>query len=401
MYRRDQIVDADGHIMEPTTLWQSFMDPKYKDRCIRIQRDELDGDKLIVNGAPSRRVRRLGGILYSPSGESINWDSLDRLDFYASYQDSCHPASYDPRERLAWMDRQSIDISILFPSLGLIWTNEAISDPDYVRAGLQAYNRWILEFCEVDRNRLVAVAQTALFDQRQAISDLRQLKEAGFAHIMLPLIAPGFPSCFHSDYADFWTALQELNLVVHLHKVAIPHQLNIPSGSPMGCDGNGPFFNHVNETLAAQMCLASLMDNRIPDRFPNIKFAFLECNAGWLPGWLDRADESYEVLQSKGTTLLQAPPRHYIEDLDTFFFGLSLAEDVTRLTSMTDRLLIATDFPHPGASTSPANDWSNRLDTLTPQARTSILGGNALRLLGLETDTVRRDSLCLRMHNAE
>ena len=401
MLNSNTIVDADGHIMEPADMWETFSDPKYRDRCVRIQRDESDGDKLIIRGAPSRRIRRLGGIRYSPSGESVNWDTLNGLEYYESYRNSCHPASYDPRERLAWMDRQNIDISILFPSLGLIWTSEAISDPDYIRAGAQAYNRWILEFCEAGKDRLVAVAQTVLFDMRQAVGDLYELKEAGFAHIMLPLVAPDSATCFHSDFDEFWTVVQELNFIVHLHKVAIPHQLNIPAASQLGRKGNGAFFNHVNETLAAPMCLLSLMDNRIPDRFPNIKFAFLECNAGWLPAWLDRTDESYEVLQSKKAALLQAPPRHYIEQTDNFFFGLSLAEDVTRLDSITDRLLIATDFPHPGASIAPVDDWNNRLDALTPVSRTSILGGNALRLLDFQLETERRNSLCSTVNSAE
>jgi predicted TIM-barrel fold metal-dependent hydrolase len=299
------------------------------------------------------------------------------------------------------MDRQYIDISILFPSLSLIWTSEAISDPGYIRAGAQAYNRWILEFCEAGKNRLVPVAQTALFDMRQAVGDLYELKEAGFAHIMLPIVTPGSPTCFHSDFTEYWAAVQELNFVVHLHKVAIPHQLDIPAGGKLGCKGNGAFFNHVNEILAAPMCLLSLMDNRIPDRFPDIKFAFLECNAGWLPAWLDRTDESYEVLQSKKATLLEAPPRYYIEKTDNFFFGLSLAEDVTRLDAITDRLLIATDFPHPGASIAPVDDWNNRLNALRPGARTNILGGNALRFLDFQLETERRNSLCSTMNSAE
>jgi len=60
-------------------------------------------------------------------------------------------------------------------------------------------------------------------------------------------------------------------------KLAVAHQLNIPHGMTMGGKGNDRFFNHVNEMLAAQMCLASLMDNLMPDRFPRIRLAFLEC----------------------------------------------------------------------------------------------------------------------------
>ena len=376
------VVDADGHIMEPANLWQEYIQPEFKERAIRVVRDEADGDKLMIDGEILSRVRRLGGVPYAASGESVNWDVLDGLSHYESYRDSCHPASYDPQARLAWMDQQQIDVSVLFPSLGLIWPRAVKFEPDYINAHLRAYNRWIREFTEVNRQRLIGVAQISLFDQREAVRDLVELREQGFGHIMLPLMPPDSASCFGSEFDDFWRTVQELGFVVHLHKVAIPHQLNIPHGVTMGGKGNGRFFNHVNEILAAQMCLASLMDNLMPDRFPRIRFAFLECNAGWVPAWLDRADESYEVLsESKNVKILEAPPRHYVENTDCFFFGLSLAEDVSRMTSIADRLLIATDFPHPGSSITPYESWRNRLSTLGESDQSKIMGLNACRML--------------------
>jgi predicted TIM-barrel fold metal-dependent hydrolase len=378
------VVDADGHIMEPATLWQDYIEPKFKERAIRIARDEADGDKLVIDGETLTRVRRLGGVPYTPSGESVNWDVLDDLPRYESYRDSCHPASYDPAARLAWMDERKLDISVLFPSLGLIWPRFVKFEHEYINAHLRAYNRWIGEFEAFNKQRLVGVAQTSLFDQREAIADLHAIRESGFGNIMLPLLPPDSASCFSEEFSDFWRAVEELGLVVHLHKVAIPHQLNIPPGMSMGAKGNGRFFNHVSEILAAQMCLASLMDNLIPDRFPRLRFAFLECNAGWVPAWLDRSDETYEVLsESKKVKILEAPPRHYVENTDNFFFGLSLAENVSHMSSITDRLLIATDFPHPGSSVTPYESWRDRLSSLSEADQNKIMGLNACRMLNL------------------
>ncbi|HEX8247405.1 MAG TPA: amidohydrolase family protein [Pyrinomonadaceae bacterium] len=380
------VVDADGHIMEPAAMWQDHIDPLYKDRCLRIVRDKADGDKLVINNQTSQKIRRLGGVPYSQTGESVNWDVLDELDYYESYENSCHPASYEPAARLKWMDERGIDISILFPSLGLIWTREVDFEPDYIRAHVQAYNRWLIEFSRADAKRLIPVAQTCLYEPKAAIEDLTRLRKEGFENIMLPLLPPDSTTCFHSNFDAFWQSVQSLGFVVHLHKVAIPHQLNIPAGMALGIDGNGRFFSHMNEILAAQMCLSSLMDNRLPDRFPKIKFAFLECNAGWLPAWLDRSDESFEVLQSsKKVHLLKEPPRYYIENTDCFFFALSLAEDVNRLTAITNSLLIATDFPHPGSSINPVHDWSIRLQDFSPQNKANIMGQNAARMLGINT----------------
>jgi hypothetical protein len=34
------IVNADGHVLEPADNWLTYIDPQYRDRAIRIARDE-------------------------------------------------------------------------------------------------------------------------------------------------------------------------------------------------------------------------------------------------------------------------------------------------------------------------------------------------------------------------
>jgi len=43
------VVDADGHIMEPANLWQDYIEPEFRERAIRVVRDESDGDKLMID----------------------------------------------------------------------------------------------------------------------------------------------------------------------------------------------------------------------------------------------------------------------------------------------------------------------------------------------------------------
>jgi hypothetical protein len=55
-----EVVDADGHIMEPSDLWEKNIEPRYRDRALRIRKDEqgleymeIDGRKSkIMNGGP-------------------------------------------------------------------------------------------------------------------------------------------------------------------------------------------------------------------------------------------------------------------------------------------------------------------------------------------------------------
>src|SRR5262245_53194443 len=40
------VVDADGHVLEPADTWLKYLDPAYRDRAIRIARDERDYEVL-------------------------------------------------------------------------------------------------------------------------------------------------------------------------------------------------------------------------------------------------------------------------------------------------------------------------------------------------------------------
>lgn len=33
----DLVIDCDGHILEPPDLWEQYLEPKYRDRAMRIR----------------------------------------------------------------------------------------------------------------------------------------------------------------------------------------------------------------------------------------------------------------------------------------------------------------------------------------------------------------------------
>src|SRR6185503_19967901 len=60
------VVDADGHVLEPADTWLKYLEPAYRDRAIRIARDEHDYEVLLIDGRPLKTLRgqlgALGGI---------------------------------------------------------------------------------------------------------------------------------------------------------------------------------------------------------------------------------------------------------------------------------------------------------------------------------------------------
>ena len=49
-----RIIDADGHIVEPPTLWQDYVEPEFRDRVIQIRRGADGKDEFWVNAERRR-----------------------------------------------------------------------------------------------------------------------------------------------------------------------------------------------------------------------------------------------------------------------------------------------------------------------------------------------------------
>lgn len=376
---RPPVIDADGHVMEPGGLWRDYADASHRDDAIFVRRDASSGDRLVVGGRLSAQVGRLGGVPPQPDDTTPNWHALGGLPEYLAYDASVPRAAQDPSARLDWLDRQGIDATILFPSLGLIWPREEGLSPAYVRANMAAYNRWIREFSQAAPHRLIPVAQTCLFGIEEAVGDMKALAASGFRHVMLPVQPVGSVSCFHPRYDPWWQAAEAHGMAVHLHKAAIPHCLGLPARRLPAGPGMGRLYSHMIETLPGLLCLAAILDHRVTARFPGVRLAILECGAGWLPWLLDRADESWETIA--GETGPGSMPRALVEESDNIFVTLAPNEDASALARWAGRLMVASDYPHPGFLAAPMAAWSGQTDGLAEDAAGAVLGGNASRLL--------------------
>ena len=163
--RRMLTVDADGHV-QPRDTWEKYLDPQLRDRAIRIVRDEQGIEVLLVDGRPHLGLRgRLAGL------GGIGMDSADLMSVgKLSYEDGCPPGGYDPAARLEVMDAESIDIVLLYPTIGIAWEG-LVRDATLATAYCRAYNRWIVDFCAHDVRRLVPVAHICLMDPEGTVED--------------------------------------------------------------------------------------------------------------------------------------------------------------------------------------------------------------------------------------
>jgi hypothetical protein len=51
------VIDCDGHILEPPDLWETYLEPTYRDRALRIRVGDDGFEQLLIDGRPSTIAR--------------------------------------------------------------------------------------------------------------------------------------------------------------------------------------------------------------------------------------------------------------------------------------------------------------------------------------------------------
>src|SRR2546427_89145 len=62
MGRTYNVIDADGHVLEPVDIWEKYMDPAYRDRAPRIIVDKDGKERLNIEGKILGSPKGLGNI---------------------------------------------------------------------------------------------------------------------------------------------------------------------------------------------------------------------------------------------------------------------------------------------------------------------------------------------------
>src|SRR5579859_3243543 len=210
MTRALNVIDADGHILEPLTLWNDYMDPKHRDAAPKIIRDK-DGKQRLQIGekllGSNKGIGAIGGV-GARDGTVVD-DALD-------YNDG-RKGGFDPHARIPDMDLDGIDAAFLYPSLGLFVGS--IRDPAFAAAMCRAYNRWLADYCKPYPDRLFGIAMLPMQSIEAAIGEMRYARqELGMRGGFLRPNPYGDRKLHDPAYEPFWKVAEELDFVIGFHE---------------------------------------------------------------------------------------------------------------------------------------------------------------------------------------
>ena len=376
-----QVIDADGHVIEPQAMFEELPKEFYLRRPIQVflPEDTVRGDFTgcwIIEGKTHPTIGGRGRTAFYTPGDEV---SLNR-DVSIESQTLA-----DVDARLADLDRFNIDVQMIFPSLFLISSAE---DVKLEGAFFQAYNTYVGRACAKSKGRLRWAALVPFRDPEAAVLEVRRASELGASGIFTmgmvwdrTLVDPSFFPIYKEAEA------LDLPICVHLGWASPPVTGLFSDNLSTFCSAVVPVMWGFMYVVAAGLLT----------RFPKLRIGFLETGAQWVPytmHQLGRLVTSHSI--TRRSTGRPAPPSAINKDLyqppgDLFRSGRMFVncegdEDFDYLLRHVgeDALMCSSDFPHGDASTEEdyVSKWRKRLD-FPDGVKEKVLGLNAARFFRL------------------
>ena len=293
----------DGHIAEPQTLWQDYIEPKYRDRTLQILEDDQGLEYLSIDGVASWFGR--GGTLGALC--AIGQDVTPFLTpGKVPWSEALIPGGYDPHARIEVMDGEGIDKTLIYPSLGLLWEPDC-KDAQLAAATCRAYNNWVFDFCRPYPGRLIPVTHIPMMDVAESVKEFHRTAKPGSKAAMISAATPLQRPLGSSYFDPFWVEAQALEIPVTIHPASGSQYL--PTYLFPEREDLTTWWVFMFSGEHVKMQFTTLFNGGTFEKFPDLKVVVLESGTGWLTAWLDQMDEKYAI--NGFTTPMKRKPSEY------------------------------------------------------------------------------------------
>lgn len=378
------LISVDDHILEPPNLWVDRVAAKDRDKAPHMEPDENGVDMWIYDG---KRYPNSG--LSAVVGKSKEEFSPEPLS-YAEMRPGC----YDAKARVEDMDRAGVLASLCFPTItrfcGQLFMEA--SDREFGFECLQHYNDWLVEeWCAAAPGRYIPLMLIPMWDPPLAAKEIERMAARGvttfaFSENPEPL---GLPTIH--DPNGYWepvmAAANETGMVASMH-VGSSSQL------PKICS-DAPFM--ANLTWGASRTSGTMLSwlfSGLFQRYPNLKIALSEGEMGWMPYFLERAEQVLDKQRywvKRGTKFMghagNAADLDTLDIRETFrnhIFGC-IIEDRHAIKSIDelgeDNIMCETDYPHSDSTWPDCIEVArSTMKDLPESVQYKLLRGNAEKL---------------------
>ena len=377
-----KVFDADMHIMEDLKFVE-YMDPEYRDRGPKAAPPDESFPDFTASTLEGKALSGPANIY--PTPEMRPGAALSRRSFaegMAKYVEG-RADGFGPKSQMLALDTEGIDIAALYPSSTILSFPTPKTDgldPKLSAAICRGYNDWLTDFCSIDSARLKGVAATPIHDVEESVIEInRAVKENSMvAAYIRPNVING--RNLHDAYYDpLYSTLEELNIPLVVHEGT--------AGGPPGADqrflGNWVMMHMAAHPLEQMLASESIVVGGVLERHPEAEgrvpgvrlqlAGLLAVEAGRGAGSVGLArgavaeEEAQRVLHGACWVSMEGDEpgaKYYVE-----MHG-------------NDRLLWASDYPHPDAGYPNATEEFLGLESISEETKRKVLWDNPMAFYG-------------------
>ena len=305
------VIDADGHVLEKERYIRKYLEAPWDKRSTALRTRDQPWDANLFDSFET----------------AVRWEGLS------------------PKEQIdEWhriMDQEGMEKAICFPTgSGNV---SKIQELPFQLAVARACNTHFAKEFNALSNRVSCVGVLPLRDPKAAAEALRRgVTELGLKGFeILPMGLPmGLGSTF---YDPVYAEAEKLGAVIGIHgSRSNSHEIGAAVLSTFAEVHSYAF------TVGLLLQFTHVVGQGVPVRFPDLKLAFLEIGATWLPYYLDRLDEHWEKRAKHEMPLLKEKPSDLVRKSKLYFSLESgeslLPESISYLGA--EHFLYASDIPH-------------------------------------------------------
>jgi predicted TIM-barrel fold metal-dependent hydrolase len=309
---RPPVIDADGHILERQEDIRKYLEPPWDLRPTPLTTDR----------------------------EAWDTSMFGKLPGYPGYVNGMSPTE-QVELWLRIMDEAGMEEAVLFPTAlsGMV----RLPERDFCVAACRAANDHFAKEYNALSDRIHVVGLLPLNWPEDAAAELRRaVTELGLVSFELPAIGPSV-ALGDPMYDPLYEEAQRLDVPLSLHGGRSPSHV-------VGASGLRTFGEVHAYAFPAGVLLqfTSILMQGVPVRYPRLRWCFLEIGATWLPYWLDRLDEHWELRGDIEAPHLGKKPSQVVRESPIY---VSLEAEETLLPQAVDYLgndhfMYASDIPH-------------------------------------------------------
>jgi predicted TIM-barrel fold metal-dependent hydrolase len=217
------------------------------------------------------------------------------------------PGMYDPERRIADMDFEGIDVAVLFPpGSGEEW---AMDDPAFAAALCATLNDARAEYASHAPERLKLVAKLPMIEPKLAAEELERCVAEHGCIGMVTATHIREKNLDHPSFDVVWETAQRLDVAVCTHGGG-----QAPGQTPFAIERFHTRLgvHAITHPVGAMQAVFNFTVGGILHRFPRLRVGFMEAGVGWLPFWLERLDEHWELTPEQAPHIDRKPSEYFL-----------------------------------------------------------------------------------------